>query len=156
MYNQVPNSTYAYDQALNGGTIDNVVNLRLNSGKKLTVLGQLDQGPDLVLASVPSITSVEELKGKPLIVDSPVSGYAYLLQKVLSEYGLYLSNGDYFFQVCSPQAHINQANMPFSDCRWYSHQIRQSSSWSPVQRNRSLCNHTSLSIHGRRKSARCL
>ncbi|KAM0168230.1 hypothetical protein ACHAPF_011204 [Botrytis cinerea] len=105
VYTQVPNSTYAYAQTLNGafdvltGTIDNAVNLRLNSGKELTVLGQLDEGPDLVLASVPNITSVEDLKGKPLIVDSPVSGYAYLLQKVLSEYGLYLSNGDYYFMT---------------------------------------------------------
>lgn len=112
VYTQVPNSTYAYAQTLNGafdvltGTIDNVVNLRLNSGKELTVLGQLDEGPDLVLASVPNIISVEDLKGKPLIVDSPVSGYAYLLQKVLSEYGLYLSNGDYYFMVHSLYSYL--------------------------------------------------
>jgi ABC-type nitrate/sulfonate/bicarbonate transport system substrate-binding protein len=105
VYQQVPNSTFAYAQVLNGGydiltgTIDNAVNLRFNSNKTVTVLGQLDQGPDLVLASSPKITSVDQLKGKPLIVDSPVSGYAYLLRKVLSSYGLLLENGDYFFQV---------------------------------------------------------
>jgi len=80
VYNQVPNSTFAYNQVLNGGydlltgTIDNAVNLRFNSQRNVTVLGQLDQGPDLVLASIPSITTVEQLRGKPLIVDSPVSG----------------------------------------------------------------------------------
>ena len=109
VFNQVPNSTFAYAQILNGdydvltGTIDNSVNLRLNSNESITVVGQLDQGPDLVLASVPNITSVEQLKGKSLIVDSPTSGYAYLLRKVLSEKGL--SEGtDYIFQVEPPMA----------------------------------------------------
>lgn len=63
------------------------------------MIGQLDQGPDLVLASIPSITSVEQLKGKPIIVDSPVSGYAYLLQDVLAANGLSLANDDYYFMV---------------------------------------------------------
>jgi ABC-type nitrate/sulfonate/bicarbonate transport system substrate-binding protein len=109
VFNQVPNSTFAYAQILNGdydvltGTIDNSVNLRLNSNESITVVGQLDQGPDLVLASVPNVTSVEQLKGKSLIVDSPTSGYAFLLRKVLSENGL--SEGtDYIFQVEPPMA----------------------------------------------------
>ena len=102
---QVPNSTFGYAQVLNGnydiltGTIDNNVNLRFNSNSNVTVVGQVDQGPDLVLASIPSITSVDQLRGKPLIVDSPVSGYAYLLRKILQSFGLLLENGDYFFQV---------------------------------------------------------
>jgi ABC-type nitrate/sulfonate/bicarbonate transport system substrate-binding protein len=110
-YQQVPNSTYAYTQILNGGydiltgTIDNAVNLRLNSNENVTVIGQLDQGPDLVLASSPNITSVAQLKGKSLIVDSPVSGYSYLLRKILSTHGLLL-NTDYFFQVRSPRVHV--------------------------------------------------
>jgi len=103
VYHQVPNSTAAYASVLSGeydlltGTIDNAVNLRFNSGRNFTVLGQLDQGPDLVLASVPEITNISQLVGKSLIVDSPVSGYAYLLRKILSSSGL--SSGDYFFQV---------------------------------------------------------
>jgi ABC-type nitrate/sulfonate/bicarbonate transport system substrate-binding protein len=106
VFNQVPNSTFAYAQILNGGydiltgTIDNSVNLRLNSNESVTVIGQLDQGPDLVLASRPDITSVEQLVGKPLIVDSPVSGYAYLLRKLLSASSL-TEGTDYFFQVSS-------------------------------------------------------
>ena len=68
------------------------------SQKPFCALGQLDQGPDLVIASVPSITSIEDLKGKTLMVDSGTSGYAYLLRKVLSLYGLTLGT-DYAFQV---------------------------------------------------------
>jgi ABC-type nitrate/sulfonate/bicarbonate transport system substrate-binding protein len=105
IFHQVPNSTFAYANLLSGGydlltgTIDNVVNLRFNYKENFTVLGQLDQGPDLVLASIPSITNVTQLEGKPLIVDSPVSGYAYLLRETLSSFGLLLENGGYFFQV---------------------------------------------------------
>ncbi|KAB5513291.1 hypothetical protein GE09DRAFT_981037 [Coniochaeta sp. 2T2.1] len=88
--NQVPNSTAAFASLLSGrydiltATVDNALNYRFNQNQDVTVLGQLDQGPDLVLASVPSITSIAWLKGKPIIVDSPVSGFAYLLRKMLS------------------------------------------------------------------------
>lgn len=104
-YLQIPNSTFGYSNLLSGGydvltgTMDNVVNLRFNQNAKLTALGQLDAGTGLVVASTPNITSVQQLRGKPLIVDSPVSGYAYILRKVLSLYGLSLDNGDYYFQV---------------------------------------------------------
>ncbi|PSK40064.1 hypothetical protein B9Z65_8004 [Elsinoe australis] len=104
-YLQIPNSTYAYQQVQTGGydvltgTIDNVANLRFNQGRPLTVLGQLDAGPDLTIASVSSITSILELRGKSLIVDSATSGYAFLLRKILSLYGLRLEAGDYTFTV---------------------------------------------------------
>jgi ABC-type nitrate/sulfonate/bicarbonate transport system substrate-binding protein len=107
VYNQVPNSTAAFTSILSGqydiltATVDNALNYRFNQNQNVTVLGQLDQGPDLVLASIPSIKSVSELKGKPIIVDSPVSGYAYLLRKLLSASGLELANGDYYFMVCA-------------------------------------------------------
>ena len=58
------------------GTIDNAVNLRCNEQKALVVTGQLDGGPELSIASIPNITSILELTGKSLMVDSPVSGYA--------------------------------------------------------------------------------
>jgi ABC-type nitrate/sulfonate/bicarbonate transport system substrate-binding protein len=105
VYNQVPNSTAALASVLSGqydvltATVDNALNYRFNQNKPVTVLGQLDQGPGLVVASVPSITSVSQLKGKPIIVDSPVSGYAYLLRATLLKYGLNLANGDYYFMV---------------------------------------------------------
>lgn len=101
---QIPNSPAGYASLLSGeydiltGTIDNTVNFRFNQQKALSVLGQLDQGPDLVVASVPSITSVQDLRGKTVMVDNATSGYAYLLRKILSLYGLVLGT-DYTFQV---------------------------------------------------------
>ncbi|KAM0519056.1 hypothetical protein ACHAPE_004049 [Trichoderma viride] len=120
IYNQVPNSAAAFASILSGeydiltATVDNALNYRFNQNQNVTVIGQLDQGPDLVLASIPSITSVEQLKGKPIIVDSPVSGYAYLLQDVLSAYGLSLANSDYYFMTIggTPQRYsalVNEA-----------------------------------------------
>lgn len=103
-YLQIPNSPTGYASLLNGqydivtGTIDNAVNFSFNLQKNLTVLGQLDQGPDLVIASVPSIASIQDLKGKTILVDSATSGYDFLLRKLLSLYGLVLGT-DYTFQV---------------------------------------------------------
>ena len=101
---QIPNSPAGYASLLSGqydiltATIDNTVNFRFNQQKALSVLGQLDQGPDLVIASVPSITSVQDLRGKAVMVDNATSGYAYLLRKILSLFGLVLDT-DYTFQV---------------------------------------------------------
>ena len=81
-------------------TVDNALKFRFDQNQNVTVIGQLDQGPDLVLASIPSITDVSQLEGKPIMVDSPTSGYAFLLQFVLSKFGLTL-NQDYFFMVSS-------------------------------------------------------
>ena len=104
-YLQVPNSTYGYATLQSGGydiltgTVDNAINLRFNTNASVTVLGQLDQGPELAVASIPSITSVADLRGKVLMVDAATSGYAFVLRKVLSLYGLTLENGEYTFQV---------------------------------------------------------
>ncbi|ETS74346.1 hypothetical protein PFICI_14212 [Pestalotiopsis fici W106-1] len=105
VYNQVPNSTAAFQSILSGqydiltATVDNALNYRFNQAQNVTVLGQLDQGPDLVLASVPNITDISQLKGKPIIVDSPSSGYAYLLQNSLAANGLFLNASDYYFMT---------------------------------------------------------
>jgi ABC-type nitrate/sulfonate/bicarbonate transport system substrate-binding protein len=105
VYNQVASSTAAFQSLLSGqfdiltATVDNSLNLFFNENEPVKVLGQLDQGPDLVLASIPSITSIQQLKGMPIIVDSPQSGYAFLLRDILSANGLELSSGDYFFMV---------------------------------------------------------
>ncbi|KAK2603058.1 hypothetical protein N8I77_009542 [Diaporthe amygdali] len=105
VFNQVASSTDAFNSILNGqydiltATVDNALNYRFNQNQNVTVLGQLDQGPDLVIASVPSITDISQLKGKPIIVDSPLSGYSYLLQYVLSKAGLTLANGDFSFMT---------------------------------------------------------
>ena len=103
-YAQIPNSSYGYAQLLAGrydlltGTIDNAVNLRFTQHQKLAVLGQLDGGAGLVVAGVPGVASVTDLKGKALMVDSPTSGYAYVLRKVLGLFGLQFGT-DYYFQV---------------------------------------------------------
>ena len=93
-YLQIPNSTAGYASLLDGtydiltGTIDNAVNLRFNQNEKITVAGQVDSGPDIVIAAVPSINTVSDLRGSNIIVDSATSGFAYILRKVLSLYGL--------------------------------------------------------------------
>jgi len=103
-YLSVPNSTYGYNALLEGdydiltGTIYNAVNLRFNQKKPVTVLAQLDLGQDIVVASRPGINSIPELTNKSLMVDSPMSGYAYLLRKIRSLYGLNLGT-DYTLQV---------------------------------------------------------
>lgn len=112
VYNQVPNSTAAFQSILSGqydiltATIDNALNYRFNQAQNVTVLGQLDQGPDLVIASVPNITDISQLKGKPIMVDSPVSGYAYLLQNSLAADGLFLNASDYYFMVRSTPRNV--------------------------------------------------
>ena len=115
-YQQVPNSPAGFASLLSGeyniltATIDNAVNFRFNSQQALTVLGQLDQGPDLVLASVPSVTTVADLRGKMIMVDNPTSGYAFLLRKILSLYGLQLGT-DYSFKVCGDVFHVRNFNL---------------------------------------------
>ena len=92
-YLQITNSAAGYSALLAGqydiltATIDKSVNFRFNSQKPITVLGQLDSSPDLVVASVPSITSIQDLKGKTITVDNAISGYAYILRKILGLYG---------------------------------------------------------------------
>ncbi|KAH8075861.1 hypothetical protein BXZ70DRAFT_1054419, partial [Cristinia sonorae] len=99
----IPNSTFGYATLLNGGydilvgTVDNVVNMRFNTQKQFTVVGQLDLGPDLVIAGAPGVNSIADLRGKALMVDSPTSGYAFVLEKVLALHGLQFGT-DYTFQ----------------------------------------------------------
>ena len=71
------------------GTVDNVINYRLNQNKSFTMLGQ-NQGNDMVNANSPSIHSIAHVKGKTLLVDAPTSGYAFLLRKILRENSLEL------------------------------------------------------------------
>ncbi|KAJ4410238.1 hypothetical protein N0V82_009321 [Gnomoniopsis sp. IMI 355080] len=105
VYNQVASSPAAFTSLFAGdydiltATFDNSLNYRFNLNESVTVLGQLDQGPDLVIASVPSITNASQLQGKSLMVDSATSGYSYLLQYVLSTFGLTFADEDFGFQV---------------------------------------------------------
>lgn len=152
-YLQVPNSTYGYNQLLNGGydimtgTIDNAVNLRFNQQQPLTVTGQLDGGPELTIASIPSITSITQLKGKPLMVDSPVSGYAYILRKVLALHGLYLENGDYTFQVSSTAFLYDVSSSCGIGCRVYRDSICRSGCWKASRWYSGLCNNLHIPLY---------
>ena len=84
-YMQIPNSSYGYAQLLNGAydvvnaAADNVINRRFNQGLPFQMLGQQDTGVQLWLMGVPSITSVQQLRGEPILVDAPDSGYVYVL-----------------------------------------------------------------------------
>lgn len=103
-YHQVPNSSFAYNELLAGtydiltGTIDNAVNLVFNAKACLTVLAQLDQGSDIVLAATSAIATVQDLRGKPIMVDGALSGYSFVLRRLLSCYGLQCGT-DYSFQT---------------------------------------------------------
>lgn len=59
------------------GPIENANNLRLNDNKTLVVTSQLDIESELSIALIPNITSILQLKGKSLMVDSRDCRYAY-------------------------------------------------------------------------------
>lgn len=73
---------------------DNVANYRLNPNNPVgaTIDAQgflgLDYGANLRLVARPGITSVTDLRGKTLAVDAVNSGFAYVLYKILQQYGL--------------------------------------------------------------------
>jgi len=157
-YLQTPNSTYAYNTTLSGGydiftgAVDNCLNVRFNQGRNVTVLGQLDAGADQVIASVPSVKTIADLKGKSLMVDSPVSGFAYALRKVLSLYGLELGT-DYTF-VVSPLS-LLVSGEPMSneqtDRRRHEHPIRRLGQ-RHLQWQCGIRKHSGISIHCLRRS----
>ncbi|KKY36998.1 putative pe_pgrs family protein [Diaporthe ampelina] len=114
-FNQVTSSTDAFNSILNGqydiltATVDNALNYRFNQNQNVTVIGQLDQGPDLAITSVPSITDLSQLEGKSIIVDSPSSGYSFLIQYILSKAGLTLAKGNYSFTA------VGATNIRYAD-----------------------------------------
>lgn len=93
-YQQIPNSSYGYNQLLKGAydlvnaAADNAINRRFNQGLPFQMLGQQDNGGQLWLMSVPNITSIKQLRGKPILVDALDSGYVYVLRDLLELYGL--------------------------------------------------------------------
>lgn len=155
-YLQIPNSTYGYAQLFSGGydiltgTADNAVSLRFNQNKTVTILGELDGGPDLAIASVPGIPDITQLRGKALMVDSATSGYAYVLRKVLGLYGLKLENGDYTFQVRLHERTFddNATNLTRRlGRRLNEHPLPVPHSRRLAKRHRSLRNHPHLPFH---------
>ena len=73
---------------------DNVVNYRLNEGNplggKIASRGfmGMDYGMNLTLVVRSEIETAEQLKGRKVSVDAPLSGFAYVLYRILREVGL--------------------------------------------------------------------
>jgi len=73
---------------------DNVANYRVNpknaAGGTLDVRVIMggDYGVNLSLAALPQYKKVTDLRGKKLAVDSPVSGFAFVLYKIMRAHGL--------------------------------------------------------------------
>ncbi|WP_201382959.1 ABC transporter substrate-binding protein [Ktedonobacter sp. SOSP1-52] len=105
-YNQVTGSVQQFNDLLAGNydlistASDNVVNRYVNQQLPLQLFSSFDRGTglDLVANTSNGINSIEDLRGKSIIVDAPDSGFAYALEKILLEHGLSLANGDYSFQ----------------------------------------------------------
>ena len=78
---------------------DNVLAYRFLSknplGRNLSVemIGAVDRGLGLSLCLTPSVTEVSDIKGKPVGVDVPKSGFAFVAYSLLDKAGL--SPGDY-------------------------------------------------------------
>lgn len=99
-YLQVSSSTQQFEYLRDGlydivmTSPDNVANYRLNSSNALgatidqiAFLG-LDNAQKLALVTQPGISSPSELAGKVIAVDSPSSGFAYVIYEILAQYGL--------------------------------------------------------------------
>lgn len=106
-YNQVSSSTQQFNSLLSGQydivstTADNVVNRYVNSQLPVQIVDGIDQGAglSLIVNTANGVNSIADLKGKPIAVDAPNSGYVFALEKILADNGLYLANGDYSLQV---------------------------------------------------------
>jgi ABC-type nitrate/sulfonate/bicarbonate transport system substrate-binding protein len=105
-YNQVRSSDqqwadlfanrYDIISAASDTTITRVVNL----GLPVSIIAGLEMNNDQVLAvnTARGINTFEDLRGKPIAVDAPDTGFSFLLRKILAEHGLLLENGDYSLQ----------------------------------------------------------
>ncbi len=106
-YNQVTGSVQQFDSFENGTydlistAADNIVNRVANQSKPMVMLAGLDRGPGFVLAgnTANGIHSIADLKGKPIEVDAPDSGFVFALRRILKANGLLLENGDYSLRV---------------------------------------------------------
>ncbi|MBR8838865.1 MAG: ABC transporter substrate-binding protein [Stigonema ocellatum SAG 48.90 = DSM 106950] len=106
-YNQVTSSVSQFNDLFAGKyqliltAADNVVNRIVNSKLPVEIVAGSDTGPDIVLAVNTSlgINSIADLRGKPIAVDAPDSGYVFALRKILADNGLFLEKGDYSLQV---------------------------------------------------------
>lgn len=106
-YNQVSgsaaifNGLFAGDYDLISTAADNVINRFVNSNLPVGIVAGVEKGTGIALAvnTARGINSIADLRGLPIAVDAPDSGYVFALRKILAENGLFLENGDYSLQV---------------------------------------------------------
>jgi ABC-type nitrate/sulfonate/bicarbonate transport system substrate-binding protein len=89
-------SRYDIISAASDTTVTRVVNM----GLPVSIVAGLEMNNDQVLAvnTARGINTFEDLRGKPIAVDAPDTGFSFLLRKILAEHGLFLENGDYSLQ----------------------------------------------------------
>jgi ABC-type nitrate/sulfonate/bicarbonate transport system substrate-binding protein len=105
-YNQVRSSDQQWNDLLSGrydiisAASDTAVTRIVNSNLPISMVAGLEMNNDQVLAvnTAMGIRTFEDLRGKPIAVDAPDTGFSFLLRKILVEHGLRLENGDYTLQ----------------------------------------------------------
>lgn len=84
---------------------DNVLNYRLNTSNALgdtfgvQIIGSTQYAGNLSLIGRPGMTSLADFRGKAMAVDSPSSGFAYVLYRMLENAGL-VKDMDYTVVPC--------------------------------------------------------
>jgi ABC-type nitrate/sulfonate/bicarbonate transport system substrate-binding protein len=105
-YNQVRSSDQQWADLFAGrydiisAASDTTVTRVVNMGLPVSIVAGLEMNNDQVLAvnAARGINTFEDLRGKPIAVDAPDTGFSFLLRKILAEHGLLLENGDYSLQ----------------------------------------------------------
>lgn len=95
------NGLFAGDYDIISTAADNVVNRVVNSNEPVEIVAGVENGTSIALAvnTALGINSIADLRGRPIAVDSPTSGYVFALRRILAENGLFLENGDYSLQT---------------------------------------------------------
>lgn len=105
-YNQVRSSDQQWGDLFAGrydiisAASDTTITRVVNMGLPVSIVAGLEMNNDQVLAvnTARGINTFEDLRGKPIAVDAPDTGFSFLLRKILAEHGLSLENGDYSLQ----------------------------------------------------------
>jgi ABC-type nitrate/sulfonate/bicarbonate transport system substrate-binding protein len=99
-YEQVTGSVQQFESLQSGDydliltAPDNVAHYRLNESNALggtfdvQAVAGTNRGQNISLVVQPDIESFEDLRGKTLAVDSPLSGFAFVLYQMMREHGL--------------------------------------------------------------------
>jgi ABC-type nitrate/sulfonate/bicarbonate transport system substrate-binding protein len=125
-YRQVTSSTQQFNDLFAGNyqiiqtAGDNIVNRVINSQAPVSIITNVDKAPAFGLAanSARGINSIADLRGKPIMVDAPDSGFVFALRKILADNGLFYPQ-DYSFQIVGGSAArfaaLNAGQLPNGD-----------------------------------------